>query len=164
MLSPKRNFWRRLWVRFLSSPAGSSTLRRIGQPIDRFLLTRSRGRLSLGVLLGIYPTLLLTTIGARSGRSRITPLIYMRDGAQIVLVASNFGSPNHPAWYHNLRANPQVWVAAAGHRGSYYAREAAGAERLDLWERAIAFYPGYADYQARADGRPIPIIILEPAG
>jgi deazaflavin-dependent oxidoreductase (nitroreductase family) len=87
---------------------------------------------------------------------------YVRDGRDIVLVGSKGGDPRHPAWIHNVRANPRVTVYARGQRGSYTAREAQGEERRRLWARAVALYPGYATYRARAAKREIPVVVLSP--
>ena len=78
--------------------------------------------------------LLLTTTGAKSGRPRTVPLLYFADGADLVVIGSKGGHPRHPAWYHNVRAHPQVTVYARGTRGEYQAREAHGAERARLRE------------------------------
>jgi deazaflavin-dependent oxidoreductase (nitroreductase family) len=80
-----------------------------------------------------------------------------------VLIASKGGHPRHPAWYHNLRAHPEAVVEIRGRRERRVAREAEGAEREELWERAVAFYPGYASYQSRAGARRIPVMVLARA-
>jgi F420H(2)-dependent quinone reductase len=121
------------------------------------LIRLSRGRLSVAIGM---PRLILTTIGAKSGQARTTPLIYLPDGERVVLVASNGGSLRHPGWYYNLRANPQATLLIDGRTATYRAREADGAERAELWRRAVAFYPGYAVYQRRAGGRAIPVLVL----
>ncbi len=159
-MAGRANLWQRLWTPLLAAAPGRALIRHVALPIDRVLLPLTRGRLTISRLL--YPTLLLTTTGARSGRPRDTPLIYLRDGERIVLLASNFGEPRHPAWYHNLRATPRALVTAGGATAPYLAREAEGAEREELWRRALAFYGGYAAYSRRAGGRRIPIMVLEP--
>ena len=159
-MSTRASWWQRLWTPFLTSAAGRAAIGFIAQPLDRVLLPLSKGRITFSRLF--YPTLLLTTTGAKSGRPRETPLIFFRDGARIVLVASNFGGERHPAWYHNLRARPRALVTLDGRAEPYLAREAAGAERDELWARAVAFYGGYASYQRRAGPRLIPIVVLEP--
>lgn len=156
----RASLWQRLWAPLLAAAPGRALIRHIAQPIDRALLPLTRGRLTISRL--VYPTLLLTTTGARSGQPRSTPLIYFRDGERIVLVASNFGERRHPAWYHNLRATPRAIVTADGTSAPYLAREAEGAEREELWRKALAFYSGYEAYSRRAGGRRIPIMVLEP--
>jgi deazaflavin-dependent oxidoreductase (nitroreductase family) len=128
------------------------------QPFDRFVLWISGGR--LGIVSLFYTTLVLITTGARSGMQRRTPLIFFPDGSRLVLVASNFGRPHHPGWYYNVLANPQVHVNIYGHTFSCRAREASGIEYLELWERAVRYYPGFATYARRA-GRTVPIVVLD---
>jgi deazaflavin-dependent oxidoreductase (nitroreductase family) len=159
-MATRASLWQRLWTPLLAAAAGRALIRYIAQPIDRALLPLTKGRLTISRLL--YPTLLLTTTGARSGQPRATPLIYFRDGGRIVLMASNFGEARHPAWYHNLRATPRALVTADGATAPYLAREAEGAEREELWRKALAFYGGYEAYSRRAGGRRIPIMVLEP--
>jgi deazaflavin-dependent oxidoreductase (nitroreductase family) len=159
-MATRANLWQRLWTPLLAAAPGRALIRYIVQPIDRALLPLTKGRLTISRLL--YPTLLLTTTGARSGQPRATPLIYFRDGGRIVLLASNYGEARHPAWYHNLRATPRVLVTLDGASAPYLAREAEGAEREELWRRALAFYGGYAAYSRRAGGRRIPVVVLEP--
>ena len=129
-------------------------------PLDRWLLKRSRGRLSLTGR--VVPTLLLTTIGAKSGQPRTVPLVFLRDEKRLVLIASNGGQLKHPAWYHNLRKNPAVLAAYDGRELRYLAREVSGAERERLWQQAVAFYAGYHSYSQRV-AREIPVIVLDPA-
>jgi deazaflavin-dependent oxidoreductase (nitroreductase family) len=106
--------------------------------------------------------LILITIGARSGEPRTTPLVYLPDRQRIVLIASNGGNPNNPAWYYNLKKNPRAKVLIAGHEAEYIAHEASGQEREQLWRRAAQMYAGYDTYQARANQRIIPVVILSP--
>lgn len=149
----------RIAVSLASSRAGSWLYLHVATPIDRVLLPLTRGRLS--VTIGA-PILLLTTIGAKTGQRRMIPLLYLADGGHVVLVASNGGSPRHPAWYHNLRANPRARILARDRTGIYAAREATAAERTDLWRRVNDLFPGYARYQERTSGRQIPVMVLEP--
>jgi deazaflavin-dependent oxidoreductase (nitroreductase family) len=106
--------------------------------------------------------LLLDHVGARSGTRRTTPLLYFRDGENLIIVASKGGFPRHPAWFHNLRANPETTVQVGPDRLAVRARVATDAERERLWPRAVGTYRGYADYQARSGDRRIPLVILEP--
>ena len=110
---------------------------------------------------GLAPTLLLDHVGARSGTPRTTPLLYIEDGPNVVIVASKGGYPKHPAWYHNLLAHPDTTIQIGPERRRVRARVAPEDERERLWPKAVAAYSGYADYQARA-GREIPVVILEP--
>ena len=110
---------------------------------------------------GVPPMLLLDHVGAKSGKQRTTPLVYMEDGDDIVLVASKGGSPRHPAWFHNLKANPETTVQVGTRKIPVKARVATSDERKRLWPRVVRLYGGYADYQKRTE-REIPLVILEP--
>jgi deazaflavin-dependent oxidoreductase (nitroreductase family) len=131
----------------------------LGPKIDPRLMKLTGGRVRLA---GAGPTVLVTHTGAKSGKQRTTPLAYFTDGEGVVLVASKGGAPSHPAWYHNLKANPDVEASTDGRPGPYRAREAEGSERERLWDLATTMYSGYADYQRRAPDRRIPVMILEP--
>lgn len=133
----------------------------VGSRLDRRLLTASKGRLGLVMTL---PVLLLHTTGAKTGQGRVTPLLYVQDGSRILLVAGNGGRPHHPAWYHNLRANPGAVVEIKGRRQPVVAREAEGAERGEGWRKATEMYRGYVVYQERMPGRRFPVMVLQPAG
>jgi deazaflavin-dependent oxidoreductase (nitroreductase family) len=105
------------------------------------------------------PTLFLTTIGRKTGRSRTVPLIYLADGERWIVIGSMGGSATHPAWWLNLRDHPEAWVEVAGGRWPVRAEEVRGAERDQLWSRLVAIFPSFANYQ-RATDRPIPVVIL----
>jgi deazaflavin-dependent oxidoreductase (nitroreductase family) len=108
--------------------------------------------------------LLLHTRGARSGEPRTTPLLYTPYGDAVVVVASKAGAQHHPAWYHNVRRHPDdIEIEIAGVRTPVRARVVDGPERDRLWERVNDNYNGYDTYEARAAGRTIPVIVLEPA-
>ncbi len=111
-------------------------------------------------LPGAPPVLLLDHVGARSGRRRTTPLVYLRDGEDVVVVASKGGYPRHPAWFHNLRAHPDTTVQIGSERRRVHARVATPRERARLWPKAIDTYGGYRGYQARTE-REIPLVVLE---
>jgi deazaflavin-dependent oxidoreductase (nitroreductase family) len=115
-------------------------------------------RFGLARRIGNVPILLLTTTGRRSGRSRTVPVMYV-PGEAPVLVASNGGSPSHPAWYLNLEAEPQAEIEIEGRRQEVAARTVTGEEREALWRQAVALYPAYGDYQRRAD-RQLPVVVL----
>ncbi len=120
----------------------------------------SRGR--WGARLQGHPMVLLHGVGRKSGKPRPTPLLYMKSGEDLVIVASFYGSPGHPAWYHNLIANPECEIRVGRRRYRVRARTATSEERAKLWPRLVDFYPDYAVYQARTD-REIPVVILSPA-
>ena len=110
---------------------------------------------------GFPPVLLVDHVGAKSGIRRTTPLAYVEDGDDVVLVASKGGHPRNPAWFHNLRANPDTTVQIGSERRAVRARVAGPDERARLWPKAVAAYAGYRDYQERTQ-REIPLVILEP--
>lgn len=106
------------------------------------------------------PLLLLTTTGARSGQRRTTPMMYVRDGERLLVIASNAGAPKHPDWYYNLLAHPHVTVEVGRDTYDATAIVTEGAERQRLWERIVEQYPFFADHQAKVT-RQIPVIALE---
>jgi deazaflavin-dependent oxidoreductase (nitroreductase family) len=122
---------------------------------------RRTGGAVLGSLRG-SPMVLLETVGRKSGKPRTSPLLALRDGEDLVIVASAGGSPGHPGWYHNLEANPEAVVQVGRKRLRVRAEVARGAERERLWGRLVELYPDYARYQ-RATSREIPVITLHPA-
>ena len=109
------------------------------------------------------PVVLLTMRGARSGRTLKVPLMRVEHDGRYAAVASKGGAPEHPQWYHNLRANPEITLQDGTRSWPAVAREVVGAEREEWWPRCVAAYPPYADYQAKTD-RVIPVFVLEPAG
>jgi deazaflavin-dependent oxidoreductase (nitroreductase family) len=105
---------------------------------------------------------LVDHIGARTGRERTSPLMYHEDGDAIVVAASKGGQPTNPAWFHNLKANPETTVQIGRDTREVRARRATGEERDRLWPGFVAFYPGYEFFRTNAGDREIPIVILEP--
>ena len=112
-------------------------------------------------LPGVPTMLLLDHEGAKSGKRRTTPLVYFEDPPNVVIVASKGGYPKHPAWFHNLKANPDTTVQIGTEHREVHARIATPAERDRLWPEAVKTWAGYADYQARTD-REIPLVVLAP--
>jgi deazaflavin-dependent oxidoreductase (nitroreductase family) len=108
------------------------------------------------------PILLLTTTGRKTGRSRTWPLTYLPDGDRLIVIASNGGQPNHPAWYLNLRENPHVSVQLGDRARAMIAQTTEGDERARLWSRVVQEYPAYEGYQRKTD-REIPVVTLRPA-
>jgi F420H(2)-dependent quinone reductase len=106
--------------------------------------------------------LLLEHVGAKSGVRRTSPLLYIPDADNVFVIASKGGFPRHPAWFHNLMANPDTSVQIGSERRPVHARVATPEERRRLWPVAVGAYRGYADYQAHSRGREIPLVILEP--
>ncbi|QUC59454.1 nitroreductase family deazaflavin-dependent oxidoreductase [Streptomyces sp. A2-16] len=108
------------------------------------------------------PVCLVTTKGCKSGLPRTQPLLFLRDGDRVVLVASQGGLPNNPFWYRNLQADPQITVQVRSSVRRMLARTADAAERAVLWPRLVAMYADFDKYQAWTD-RQIPVVICEPA-
>jgi deazaflavin-dependent oxidoreductase (nitroreductase family) len=115
----------------------------------------------IGGTLGRAPVALLTTIGRKTGEPRVSPLIYLRDGDRIILVASRGGSDKHPMWYLNLRVNPTVQVQIKGQVLALTARVATEDEREQYWPQLTAMYPNFDHYRSWTD-RIIPIVVCEP--
>jgi deazaflavin-dependent oxidoreductase (nitroreductase family) len=127
------------------------------EQIDQF--RANHGMIVEGLFKGA-PVLLLTTTGARSGNARVTPLTYTRDGKRYVVLASKLGAPEHPAWYHDLVANPLVIVEVGPERFQARASVAAGSERNSLFDAHATLMPNFAEYQRRTP-RVIPVIVLD---
>ena len=137
----------------------SDTFVRVMSRTNIALYRRTGGRVAGRV--GKAPILLLTTTGRRSGEARTTPLLFLRDGDRIAVVASYGGRPAHPAWYLNLTANPEVEVQVGRERFAATARTASWDEREQLWPRLVEMYGSYASYERRTS-RKIPVVVLEP--
>jgi len=113
----------------------------------------------VGGSLGRLPVLLLTTTGRKSGKKRTTPLVYLADGDNFVIIASNGGSDQHPEWWLNLRANPNAEVQVGPDVKYVVAERAEGTERERLWREVNELYHGYEEYQ-RSTKREIPVVVL----
>jgi len=109
------------------------------------------------------PTLLLTSIGRKSGERRTVPLVFLRNGEDMVIVGSLAGYDQHPAWSRNLSANPQCWVQLDRRKMTAVARQATEKERQELWPKLIALLPLWDLFQQQTE-RPFPIVILSPTG
>jgi deazaflavin-dependent oxidoreductase (nitroreductase family) len=123
------------------------------------LYRASRGRLFGRI--NRAPVLLLTTVGRRSGRPRTAPVVYLADGEHLIVIGSNAGHEQAPAWSLNLEANPVAEVELGGERRNVLARIAAGDERAELWRKVNEMYSGFDDYSARTT-RDIRLFVLEP--
>ncbi|ANC32550.1 Putative nitroreductase [Isoptericola dokdonensis DS-3] len=109
------------------------------------------------------PVVILTTLGAKSGKVRKTPLMRVEHDGVYAVVASLGGAPQHPVWYYNVVAHPQVELQDGGEKHEYTAREVTGDEKALWWERSVAAWPDYAEYQKKTD-REIPVFVLERTG
>jgi deazaflavin-dependent oxidoreductase (nitroreductase family) len=143
------------------SPLGLRFLRDIGSRFDPTLLLHTQGRVSS---VWPFPAVVLTHVGARSGRTRTSALVYFTDRGRVILIASNFGESRNPAWYHNVKANPIVTLHGRGIRGRFIAEEIYGAERDRLFQRAKDAPGPYGQYEqaAAAKSRCIPVIAFTP--
>ena len=148
-----------------ASPRG----RNFSGPAKRALRLVSRAhagvyRLTGGRVLGRFgksPVLLLNTVGRKTGQRRTTPLLYLPDGENMVIVASMGGAPKHPAWWLNLRAMGETTAEVGGRKLRVRAEEAEGEEKRRLWARLVEMYRPYEDYQRKTE-REIPVVVLRP--
>ncbi|HXQ89405.1 MAG TPA: nitroreductase/quinone reductase family protein [Solirubrobacterales bacterium] len=154
-----RGFLYRAWAHSVATPFGLWLSRQIAWRVDPHLLRLTRGRIGTGLII---PTLLIETVGARSGQPRRNGVIYFHDGDRVVLIASNAGGPAHPSWFHNARANPNVNLNGLPYRAEVVEDET---ERERLWELGDRVFPPFAKYRDSAArcGRTIPIFRLRPA-
>jgi deazaflavin-dependent oxidoreductase (nitroreductase family) len=111
--------------------------------------------------MGQSPILLLNSVGRKSGKKRATPLLYVVDGESFVIIASKGGTPSHPAWYLNLKANPDATVEVGDRKVRVRAEEEGGEEKERLWQKMAEMYPTYDDYQKKTK-REIPLLVLHP--
>jgi deazaflavin-dependent oxidoreductase (nitroreductase family) len=149
--------------RFAASGPGSWLFARVLHRIDRPVYRLSGGRYTLASLVSGLPVVMLTTTGARSGQLRTLPVLGLPTADGLAVIASNFGQERHPAWYHNLRANPQGYVTVDGRRSAFRASEARGDVRDRIWREGLEVYPGWSQYERRAAHREIAVFVLETA-
>jgi deazaflavin-dependent oxidoreductase (nitroreductase family) len=148
---------------FAGSRPGGWLFLNVFTHIDRFLIRTTGGRLSSGVGSRFHrQALVLTTTGAKSGKPRDVPLLYVPRGDDLVVIASATGQAKHPAWYYNLRAHPEAVAHVGGRAIPVVAREAEGEEREALWQSAVSFYSQFDTYRNRASQRRIPVMVLSP--
>ena len=126
---------------------------------NTWIYKRTNGKRGGTFLKG--PVALLTTTGRKTGEPRVSPLIYLRDGDRVIVVASRGGSDKHPLWYLNLKADPKVSVQIKDEVLQLRARDATADERAEYWPKLLTVYPAYDDYQSWTD-RVIPVVICEP--
>jgi deazaflavin-dependent oxidoreductase (nitroreductase family) len=178
--------------RLVASRCGSWVAVRALHRIDGPVFRATRGRHTVSSLVSGLPVVFLTTRGARSGRPRTVPLLGLPTEDGVAVIASNFGQGHHPAWYHNLRAHPRAAITVDGTRHEVTARVAEGEERERLrahpeaeiavdgrrervravpvegerreriWRAGLEMYPGWTQYERRAQGRRIVVFVLEP--
>ena len=144
-----------------ASKTGLAVWRKIAAPLEAPLIKASGGRLKLNLAV---PMVVLTSLGAKSGERREVPLAYFTDGDDVILIASNYGSTRHPAWYHNLRANPKCELHIGPRGGSFVAKQVTdNADRDRLYGLACDRLAGvYAVEDKRSGARTIPVMRLTP--
>ena len=147
---------------FASSGPGSWLFARAAHRLDKPLFRMTRGRYTLGNLVSGIPIVMLTTTGARSGVPRTVPVLGLPSSVGLAVIASNFGQKRNPAWYHNIRANPEVTVAVDGRSWRARAVPVEGSKRDVIWCAGLRVYPGWSQYESRAAGRRIAVFVLEP--
>jgi deazaflavin-dependent oxidoreductase (nitroreductase family) len=154
----QRGLLYRAWVRFAGTRFAMWLSPKILWKLDPYLMRLTGGRVGMGLML---PTALLETRGARTGHLRRNGVIYFHDGDRVTIIASKLGAPEHPAWFHNARANPDVRLGGKPFRAEIVDDEAS---RVRLWELADSLFPPYATYREKAAdvGRTIPILQLIP--
>jgi deazaflavin-dependent oxidoreductase (nitroreductase family) len=149
----------------IESPAAKKAMKHLSRAtVWAYRRTHGRvgGKWRVGAGFGKpAPVLLLEHVGRKSGRALTTPLLYVRDGGRVLLVASQGGAPGHPQWYLNLRANPEATVQIKAERLRVRARTATPQERAELWPRMVEMYADFDDYQSWAD-REIALVIHDP--
>ena len=129
---------------------------------DRVVYRLSGQRTTCAGALSGLPVVMLTTTGAKSGRETTVPLVGFEEGDAVILVASNYGQAHHPAWYHNLRAQPRARIAVRGQRREVEAEQVESPERERYIAVAAKSYPGYPEYERRAAPRRIAVFRLVP--
>ena len=153
---PGNSFGHRAVTRIASTALGITIIRAVGPRIDPTLIRLTGGRLSS---VTPFPALLLSHTCARTGVTRTTPIVYFTDAGRVIVIASNFGAPSNPAWYHNLKANPVTTAEVGSQTFTVLARELDGGTRARLWPALVARYPTLAEHQART-ARQVPVIML----
>ena len=158
---PGNSLGHRFVTRIASSALGITVIRKVGPRIDPILIRITGGRLSS---VTPFPALLLGHTGARTGTTRTTPIVYFTDAGRVIVIASNLGAPKNPAWYYNIKANPEVTLLGHGFRGAFVAEEVIGPERDRLFDLAAGSSSPYDRYQQSAAARPIAVIAFHPVG
>ena len=145
--------------RGLNSPQSKYIIKRMSR-IQALVYKRTDGKVG-GKFLKGAPVALLTTTGRKTGEPRVSPLLYLREGDRVILVASQGGAANNPMWYLNLKANPKVTIQIKDQVLHLTARDATEAEKAEYWPKLVAMYSSFDDYQSWTD-RVIPVVICDP--
>jgi deazaflavin-dependent oxidoreductase (nitroreductase family) len=150
--------------RFASSGLGSRLFAPVLYRLDKPVYRLSGGRFTLTSLLAGLPVAMLTTTGARTGKPRTVPVLGLPTPDGLAVISSNYGQRDHPAWYHNLRANPEGRVSIGRDARPFRAVEAEGERRERIWGYALEVYPGFSTYEKRAAHRRTAVWVLETPG
>jgi len=154
------NAFHRIMRNFAATKVGVALFRPTAHHLDKLVTKLTGGRRSFAGIAAGMPAVILTTTGAKSGEPRTVAVFGIPHPEGVGLIASNFGGAKHPAWYHNLKANPQATVSIEGDTWQATARPATPRERNELWAKGVDFYPGWTKYEARAGKRHIEAFIL----
>jgi deazaflavin-dependent oxidoreductase (nitroreductase family) len=154
------NPFHRFMRTFAATKLGAAFLRPTAHHLDRLVTRVTGGRSSFAGLVTGVPAVILTTTGAKSGEPRTVALYGIPHPDGVALIASNFGGAKHPAWYHNLKANPSATVSIGRDTWPATARLATAAERDEIWAKGVKMYPGWRKYEVRAGDRHIEAFVL----
>jgi deazaflavin-dependent oxidoreductase (nitroreductase family) len=158
----RANVLQKVVRRFAASGPGAWLFARVMHRIDRPVHRLTRGRYTLASLVSGIPVVMLTTTGAKSGRSRTAPVLGIPSEGELAIIASNFGQYRQPGWYHNLRAHAEAEIVIDGNRRRVRAEEALGERREEIWREGLRVYPGFGQYERRAAHRDIAVFVLTP--
>jgi deazaflavin-dependent oxidoreductase (nitroreductase family) len=154
------NAFQRAMRTIAATTVGAALLRPTATHLDQLVSKLTDGRRNLtGIVTGV-PAVILTTTGAKSGEPRTVAVYGIPHPDGLAIIASNWGSPKHPAWYHNLMANPEATVSIEGDTWRATARPATPGERDEIWAKGVEVYPGWRKYEARAGERRIEAFVL----
>jgi deazaflavin-dependent oxidoreductase (nitroreductase family) len=165
MTVPRRTFndanaFHRAMRNFAATKVGSAVFRPTAHHLDVVAAKLTGGRRTFAEIVTGIPAVLLTTVGAKSGESRTVAVYGIPHPEGLAVIASNWGGTRHPAWYHNLKANPQATVSVGGETWHAVARPATSGERDEIWAKGLELYPGWRKYEARAGERHIEAFVL----
>jgi deazaflavin-dependent oxidoreductase (nitroreductase family) len=154
------NAFHRMMRSFAATKVGAAFLRPTAHHLDRLITKLTGGRSSFaGIATGV-PAVMITTTGAKSGQQRTVAVYGIPHADGVGVIASNFGGERHPAWYYNLKANPEATVSIGRDTWHATARLATPAERDDIWAKGVKMYPGWTKYEVRAGDRHIEAFVL----
>ena len=154
------NAFHRAMRTFIATKVGVALFRPTAHHLDRLASALTGGRRSASLIVTGVPAVMLTTTGAKSGEPRTVAVFPIPHPEGVAVIASNFGGTKHPAWYHNLKANPQATVCIEGDTWDAVARVAAPGERDEIWAKGVEIYPGWRKYEVTAGDRHIEALVL----